>query len=80
MGALRYPHHQLEYVLLESKCTKEVVLAFLQIQAQQASQQSKLTVIVLDNASFHKARVIQDKIPDWQRQNLYLRYLPPYSP
>lgn len=80
IGALDYAAHQLEYALLESKCSKQAVLAFLQTQAQQANQRSKLTVLVLDNASFHRAKIIQDKIPHWQQQNLYLRYLPPYSP
>jgi len=80
IGAWAYPLNRLEYVMLEGKCTKEAILAFLNAQAQQASQHHKLTVIVLDNASFHKAKLIQAKIQHWQGQNLYLRYLPPYSP
>jgi transposase len=70
----------LQYAVLEGKCTKEAVLAFLETQAQQASQQGQLTVIVLDNASFHKAKLIQAHLATWQAQNLYLRFLPPYCP
>ncbi len=36
--------------------------------------------MVLDNASFHKAKLIQARLATWQAQNLYLRFLPPYSP
>ncbi len=80
IGSGSYPDNHLQYAVLEGKCTKEAVLAFLMTQAQQASQQSKLTVIVLDNASFHKAQLIQAHLATWQAQNLYLRFLPPYCP
>lgn len=80
MGAWQYPLNRLEYVLLEGRCPKEAVRFFLEVQARQASQQNMLTVIVLDNASFHKAKLIQAHLQTWQAHNLYLRYLPPYSP
>lgn len=80
IGVWQYPLNRLEYAVLEGKCTKEAVLAFLNAQARQTSQHNKLTVVVLDNASFHRAKLIQARIPTWQTQNLYLRYLPPYSP
>ena len=37
-------------------------------------------VVVMDNASFHHARKVKDALPDLQKQNLHLYYLPPYSP
>jgi transposase len=40
----------------------------------------KDTFIVLDNARLHKAKIIQERIPYWQRRGLFLFYLPPYSP
>ncbi|WP_245587659.1 IS630 family transposase [Calidithermus chliarophilus] len=80
IGAWSYAGRHGQYAVLEGRCTKEAVLAFLEKQAQQASQQNKLTVMVLDNASFHKAKLIQARLATWQAQNLYLRFLPPYSP
>lgn len=38
------------------------------------------TVIVLDNASIHKAKTIQDQLQFWEKRGLYIFYLPPYSP
>jgi hypothetical protein len=38
------------------------------------------TVVVLDNASFHHARLVREAVPALQRQRVYLYYLPPYSP
>jgi putative transposase len=37
-------------------------------------------VVVLDNASIHKNRVIKAALADLWRERIYLYYLPPYSP
>jgi len=38
------------------------------------------TFIVLDNASIHKARLLQEKWAVWQERGLFIFFLPPYSP
>lgn len=38
------------------------------------------TVVVLDNASIHKALLIRQQQPYWEARGLYLFYLPTYSP
>lgn len=43
-------------------------------------QIQKQTVLVLDNASVHKAKTIQNQLKYWQKRGLYVFYLPPYSP
>jgi transposase len=40
----------------------------------------KETVIVLDNAGVHKAKIIRERIPFWQNRGLFIAFLPPYSP
>jgi transposase len=40
----------------------------------------KLTVIVLDNAAVHRARIIKERLGAWQQRGLFLFYLPRYSP
>ena len=40
----------------------------------------KPTVVVLDNASWHKSEKIQLRLFEWQKKNLFIFYLPPYSP
>jgi hypothetical protein len=40
----------------------------------------KETWVILDNASFHKSNIIDDKIAEWEDKKLFLYYLPPYSP
>lgn len=41
---------------------------------------TKKTVVVIDNASIHTSDEFQDRIPDWKKQGLLIKYLPPYSP
>jgi transposase len=41
---------------------------------------TKPTVVVLDNAKIHVARIIKERLPYWQNRGLYIFYLPPYSP
>lgn len=40
----------------------------------------KPTVVVLDNAPVHTARKVKCRIPCWQKRDLFLLYLPRYSP
>lgn len=41
---------------------------------------TKPTVVVLDNASFHKSKKFKSNIARWANMGLTLLYLPPYSP
>ena len=40
----------------------------------------KTTVIVLDNASVHTAKIIRERRKVWEKRGLILFYLPPHSP
>lgn len=55
--------------------------AFVFEQLEQLSWRLKgLTVVVLDNASVHRAKQITERQSVWQQRGLYLFYLPRYSP
>ena len=41
---------------------------------------TKKTVVVLDNAPIHKSRLFKLKIQEWEKQDLLIFFLPPYSP
>ena len=57
--------------------TGELLVACLDDFATKITQK---TVVVLDNARFHHAAVVQAKIEEWEAQDLYIWYLPAYSP
>ena len=70
----------LEYRFLEGSCRTHDVIAYLDALAAQAQQVGTFTVVVLDNAPFHRAKQLQEQRPHWEKQGLYLRYLPSYCP
>lgn len=41
---------------------------------------NKRTIIVLDNAPIHRSKLFKSKIREWEKQDLYIFFLPPYSP
>lgn len=45
-----------------------------------ATRITQKTVVVLDNAPFHHAVFMQGKLTEWEEKDLYLWFLPAYSP
>lgn len=39
---------------------------------------SMKTIVVIDNASFHKSAGVKKKMEQWKKQNLFFQFLPPY--
>ena len=64
---------------LTGSCTGEQVVGYLDTLARSCDP-TRLTVVILDNAPFHKGAVVRDRREGWERQGLYLRYLPSYAP
>jgi transposase len=61
--------------------TKNINANFVFEQLEKLSLQiQKQTVIILDNACIHKAKIIKQQLNFWAKRGLYIFYLPPYSP
>ena len=45
-----------------------------------AATRTRPTVLVLDNARIHHAAAFQARLPAWEQQDVYIFYLPTYSP
>jgi putative transposase len=69
----------LEYRLLEGSCKQPEVVGFLRWQAAICDPE-RPTVIVLDNATFHRGRELKALKNEWESQGLVLRYLPSHCP
>ena len=69
----------LEYRLLEGSCKQVEVVGFLRWQAAICDPE-RPTVIVLDNATFHRGAALKALKREWESQGLVLRYLPSYCP
>ena len=70
---------QLEVRELDGSCDQAQVIAYLETLAE-ACDPKRLTVVVLDNAPFHKGVQLKERRDAWEAEGLYLRYLPAYCP
>ena len=70
----------LEYSEIEGSCRGEKVVGYLDILAEQAEEEGKRCVMVLDNAPFHTARVVREREEEWKERGLTLYRLPAYCP
>lgn len=70
---------QLEVRELEGSCNQTQVIAYLETLAKSCNPKH-LTVVVLDNAPFHKGEEIKKRRAVWEAKGLFLRYLPAYCP
>ncbi len=62
---------------------KKNLVKILDKEADEAEKYKKKgidTVIVLDNYSVHKSRLVKAKQPEWEQKGLFLFFLPTYSP
>lgn len=69
--------NQLQAYSSEQTMDANLIITFLDDFALQLKQK---TVVVLDNATIHHSQEFEDKIVAWQKQDLYIFYLPAYSP
>jgi transposase len=71
-----------EYALAQGgfkgKSYIEVMDWVAQKAAQTLAETGRITVIVQDNGSLHKSRLVQEQWPRWQEQGLFIFFLPPY--
>lgn len=76
-GFLSNVGNKLASYITKGSVTSETVVAMFD---DFASKIKKKTFVILDNASIHTSRLFESNIKKWNNKNLYLIYLPPYSP
>lgn len=74
---LMSPEQKLITYLTEKTINSEFIIQSLDDFTKSLT---KVTVIVLDNAPWHKSKYVQTKIEEWEQKGLFLLYLPTYSP
>lgn len=65
------------YKTSEKNINSDFIVEFLDDLSLKVTRK---TVLVLDNASIHKAKKVRVLLDDWQKRGLYIFFLPPYSP
>lgn len=41
---------------------------------------TKRTILILDNAPIHRSKIFKAKMKLWEKEDMYVYFLPPYSP
>lgn len=77
IGIYSFMKGTLKAEMTDKKVTSAAIVEFFDRFSRDIS---KLTVVVIDNASIHTAKVVQAKLKEWEDRNLYLYFLPTYSP
>ena len=70
-------HGDFQHQTQSGPITSKEVICLLDSFCEKIHQK---TVVVLDNAPTHRSKVFLEKIKQWQEQDLYIFFLPPYSP
>jgi len=63
--------------IIEGKVDTATIVACFEQFSQHIT---KKTYVLLDNAPMHRSHEFIQRIPQWVRRGLILKYLPPYSP
>lgn len=77
------PGKRFEYGMSLGSIKGATFLKFMEWQAGKAAaykESERITVIGMDNYSLPKRKLVRAEWETWQRQSLYIFFLPPYSP
>jgi transposase len=77
MGIYSLMNGTLHAEITDKNITSKEVVNFLDDFSKTVT---KFTVVALDNASIHTAKAVSEKLEEWEGRNLYLYFLPTYSP
>ena len=69
--------NDLFFEVLETTFNSEKFISFMD---NFVNQIVKKTVVILDNCPIHKSRKFMAKIEEWKEQDVWIYFLPPYSP
>jgi transposase len=69
--------NDLFYEVPETTFNSERLISFMD---QFALTINKKTVVILDNSPIHKSKKFINKLDEWKEKDLFIYFLPPYSP
>lgn len=74
------PQQRFEYAVMVGSVNSQRYIRLMEWLAQKASlhlaSTGQITVVIQDNASFHRSRLVQQHWQTWQAQGLYIFFLP----
>lgn len=77
LGFMRHDGEHLDPYVIEGTVDSSVVIACIDNFCRKLARP---TTLVIDNAPIHGSAAFAAMIPKWEAKNLFLWFLPPYSP
>jgi len=77
VAAMMTRKNKFYFEVLETTFNSERIICFMNRFVEQTV---KKTVVVLDNSPIHKSKKFMDKIQQWKEKDVFIYFLPPYSP
>jgi len=69
--------NKLFFEVLETTFNTDKIICFMD---NFVAQTVKKTVVILDNSPIHRSKKFKAKMAEWEEQDVYIFFLPPYSP
>lgn len=77
LGLLNINKNKFQGNLYEGAANSECVIQTLD---ELSNNIERTSIIILDNASIHKAKIVQEKMKEWRKKGMLLQFIPAYSP
>jgi len=77
LGTLNIEAQEFQGHIYQGAANVETIVTFFEELSRQID---KKTVVILDNASIHKAKIVKEKQQEWQERGLFLPFIPAYCP
>jgi len=69
--------NKLYFEVLETTFNSDRLITFMDSFVEQTV---KKTIVILDNSPIHKSKKFMAKMEEWEEKDLFIYFLPPYSP
>lgn len=77
LGLLNINNNHFQGNLYEGAANSECVIQTLD---ELANNIDKKSIVILDNASIHKSKMVTQKAAEWRKKGMWLQFIPAYSP
>lgn len=77
LGLLNIHKNEFQGNIYEGAANSECVIQTLD---ELANGIERKTIVILDNASIHKSKMVQEKMKEWRMRGMLLQFIPAYSP
>jgi len=77
LGLLNINKNEFQGNLYEGAANSECVIQTLE---ELSNNLDRKTIVILDNASIHKSKIVKHKAIEWRKKGMFLQFIPAYSP